>query len=176
MRASIGEYLIRDWSCDDAAAIAKYANNRHIATQLRDGFPHPYRRSDADAFLARAMKQDPPTMFAIATDAEAIGSIGLLPGQDVHRLSAELGYWLAEPFWNRGIMTMAVIQIVDYAFAALQLNRVYAEPYATNPASARVLEKAGFLREGVLRANVIKDGEVLDQFLFAKVREGITDA
>jgi len=174
MRTSIGEYQIRDWRRDDAGAIAKYANNQNIAMQLRDGFPYPYQRSDAEAFLAGVMQQDPPTMFAIATDAEAVGSIGLMPGHDVHRLSAELGYWLAEPFWNRGIMTMAVTHIVDYAFAALQLNRVYAEPYLTNPASARVLEKAGFVREGILRANVIKDGRVLDQFLYARVRKGIT--
>ncbi len=174
MKTSIGEYLIRDWQSHDAEAIAKYANNRNMAIQLRDGFPYPYERSDAEAFLARVMQTNPRTVFAIATETEAIGSIGLMLGKDVHRLSAELGYWLAEPFWNRGIMTMAVTHVVNYAFAELQLNRVYAEPYATNAASARVLEKAGFVREAVLRANVIKGGRVLDQLLYAKVRKGIT--
>jgi [ribosomal protein S5]-alanine N-acetyltransferase len=173
MHATIGDYLIRDWTNDDAEAIVKYADNRKIAMNLRDGFPHPYRRADAEDFLGRVMQLDPRTVFAIAMQSEAIGGIGLMPGQDVHRLTAELGYWLAEPYWNRGIMTRAVIQIVDFAFTQLRLNRVFAEPYVTNLASARVLEKADFVREGVLRANVIKYGQVLDQFLYARVRSGL---
>lgn len=173
MKAQIGNYFVRDWTPDDVEAVAKYANNPRIATQLRDGFPHPYELSDAEEFLSRVLKRDSPSVFAIATEEEAIGSIGLLLGKDVHRLSAELGYWLAEPFWNQGIMTMAVTHVVNYGFTVLQLNRIYAGPYATNPASARVLEKSGFVREGVLRASVIKQGRVLDQILYAKVRQGI---
>jgi len=112
---------------------------------------------------------DPRTVFAIASPTEAIGSIGLMLGADVHRFTAELGYWLAEPFWGQGIMTRAVQAMVEFAFAELKLHRVRAEPYAANPASARVLEKAGFLLEGRLRASACKEGRVLDQLLYARV-------
>jgi RimJ/RimL family protein N-acetyltransferase len=115
------------------------------------------------------MESDPITVFAIATPSEAIGSIGLMPGKDVHRFTAEMGYWLAEPFWGKGIMTQAVKSLAAYAIVDLKLKRIFAEPYATNPASARVLEKAGFMREGILRSNAFKDGKVLDQFLYSYV-------
>ncbi|MDY0019502.1 MAG: GNAT family protein [Anaerolineae bacterium] len=173
MKIFIGDYLLRDWQRADALAITSYANNPKIAANLRDGFPHPYGPSDAEAFLARAMAMQPPTFFAIANETEAIGSIGLMLGQDVHRLTAEMGYWLAEPFWGRGIMVQAVTVVVAYAFTTLGLNRVYAEPYTSNPASARVLEKAGFQLEGILRASVLKNGKVLDQAMYARIRPGI---
>jgi RimJ/RimL family protein N-acetyltransferase len=102
MKSLIGDYLLRDWQRTDAPAITQYANNPKIAANLRDGFPHPYGPSDAEAFLARAMAMQPPTFFAIASETEAIGSIGLMLGQDVHRLTAEMGYWLAKPFWDGG--------------------------------------------------------------------------
>jgi RimJ/RimL family protein N-acetyltransferase len=164
-----GGYLIRDWRKDDAPSIARYANNRKIWLNLRDAFPNPYRLQDAENFLSRVIEAEPRTVFAIATKAEAIGSIGLMIGKDVHRYSAELGYWLAEPFWGRGIMTQAVKNITAFAFTELNVIRVFAEPYTTNPASARVLEKAGFVCEGILRANVFKDGKVLDQYLYSFV-------
>lgn len=173
MKIVIGDYLLRDWQRSDAPAITRYANNPKIAANLRDGFPYPYGPSDAEAFLTRAMAMQPPTFFAIASEMETIGSIGVMLGQDVHRLTAEMGYWLAEPFWGRGIMVMAVTALVDYAFTTLGLNRVYAEPYTSNPASARVLEKAGFECEGILRASVLKNGKVLDQAMYARIRPGI---
>ena len=116
------------------------------------------------------MQMDPRTVFAIATADEVIGCIGQMPGEDVHRFSAEMGYWLAEPFWGRGIMSEAVERFTEYAFAEFGLNRIFAEPYVGNEASARVLEKAGYVCEGVMRANVLKDGKVMDQYLYAKVR------
>jgi len=173
MNHAFGEYWIRDWCRDDAPSIARYANNRKIWINLRDAFPHPYAPKDAEAFLKRAMQRVPRTFFAIATEAEAIGSIALMPGQDVHRFTAELGYWLGEPFWGKGIMTKAVNAISEYAFEEIGLHRIFAEPYITNPASARVLEKAGFVCEGILKANAVKDGRVLDQLLYARVK-GIT--
>jgi [ribosomal protein S5]-alanine N-acetyltransferase len=153
----------------DAAAIAKYAHNRKIALNLRDAFPYPFTLQDAEAFISRALEAVPAILFAIATPSEAIGGIGLMPGEDVHRHTAEIGYWLAEPYWGRGIMTRAVKQMTTYALRELKLMRIFAEPYATNPASARVLEKAGCVREGTLRANVVKDGIILDQYIYSYV-------
>jgi len=171
MLIDIGKFGIRDWQKGDALSIAKYANNKKIWKNLRDGFPHPYHFMDAENFLSLVFSQEPRTYFAIASNKEAIGSIGLGIGKDVHRFSAELGFWLAEPFWNMGIMTKAIVRFTEFAFERFKLNRIYAEPYVTNPASARVLEKAGYILEGTLKANVYKDGRVLDQFLYAKVQE-----
>lgn len=169
MERSIGNYVLRDWRHDDAPSIAKYANNRKIWLNLRDGFPHPYSRQDAEEFIGRALQSAPATLFAIATHDEAIGSIGLMLGKDVHRFSAELGYWLAEPFWGRGIMTRAVRYVTAYAIESLGLHRVYAEPYACNTASVKVLEKAGFVREGIMRSSAFKDETICDQFLYSYI-------
>ena len=162
--------MIRDLQVSDAPSIAKYANNRKIWANLRDVFPHPYHLTDAEEFLAQVIHNEPRVVFAVATEKEAFGTIGFILGTDVHRFTAELGYWLAEPFWNKGIMTRAVKTLSDYAFDNFLFYRIYAEPYTTNPASARVLEKGGFDREGTLRSNVFKDGRVLDQWLYAKIR------
>ena len=169
MRIDIGKYQVRHWGRQDAPAIAVYANNRKIWQNLRDAFPHPYGLQDAEDFLSLVFKQEPRTYFAIASDEEAIGSIGIGLGIDVHRYTAEMGFWLAEPFWNKGIMTQAVSRFTEYAFDKFKLHRIYAEPYVTNPASARVLEKADYKLEGTLLANVFKDGRVLDQHLYARI-------
>jgi [ribosomal protein S5]-alanine N-acetyltransferase len=168
---AIGKYMIRDWREDDAASIAQYANNRQIWINLRDAFPYPYTLEGAEAFLSKAMRMEPRTYFAIASDHEAIGSIGLMPGIDVHRFTAELGYWLAEPFQGNGIMTKAIRALSEYAFTELGFHRIFAEPYTTNAASARVLEKSGFTLEGIMRAAVFKDGRILDQYLYAKLNK-----
>ena len=167
MYREIGEYIIRDWQMEDAPSIAKYANNRKIWVNLRDAFPHPYRIQDAKSFISRVIETDPITVFAIATKSQAIGSIGLMLGKDVHRYTAEMGYWLAEPYWGKGIMSQAVKSLADYAIHDLKIHRIFAEPYSTNQASARVLEKAGFLYEGILRSSVFKDDKVLDQYLYS---------
>ena len=166
---SYGE--IRPWRGQDTEALVKYANNRNIWLNLRDGFPHPYTHESARAFLAVVGRQNPMTVFALATPHEAIGSIGLGLNKDVHRLTAEMGYWLAEPFWGKGIMTETVAKFAAYAFEQFGLVRIYAEPYAYNPASCRVLENAGFSLEGRMRCNVIKDGQIVDQDLYAKIRD-----
>ena len=169
MHLEIGDYFLRDWQLQDASSIAKYADNRKIWRNLRDGFPHPYRIQDAEIFIERVNQASPRTVFAIATEAEAIGSIGLMLGEDVHRFTAEMGYWLAEPFWGKGIMTQAVRSLTKWAFGELKLHRISAEPYAPNRASHRVLEKAGFIREGILRSNAFKDGKILDQYLYSRI-------
>jgi len=162
--------MIRSWKKEDALSISKYANNRKIWINLRDGFPHPYSLDDAEKFIAKAGEKKPETFFVIASTKEAIGSIGFGLGEDVHRYTAELGYWLAEPYWNRGIITEAIGIAIEYAFEKFELVRIYAEPYATNPASSKVLEKCGFQYEGRLKANVYKDGKVLDQLMYSKTK------
>jgi len=174
MRIEFGEYMIRDWVDEDASSLARYANNRKIAMWLRDRFPSPYRPADAKAFLARVSRQNPRTVFAIATQHEAIGGIGLEFRDDVHRFTAELGYWLGEPFWSRGIMTEAIRLFTPWAFENFEVHCIYATVFEGNAASARVLEKAGFAREGRLPASVFKNGRVLDQLLYARIKEGVT--
>jgi RimJ/RimL family protein N-acetyltransferase len=167
--ASFGS--IRPWAAEDAPALLKYANNRKIWLNLRDSFPFPYTAENADDFLASVARQEPTTFFAIATTTEAIGSIALTINQDVHRFSAEIGYWLAEPYWRRGIMTEAVDAICEYTFDRFGVVRVYAEPYARNTNSCNVLVKAGFSLEGRLRSSVFKDGQWLDQLIYARVSQ-----
>jgi len=173
VRIEFGDYAIRDWVKGDARAIAKHANNRNIAMWLRDGFPCPYVLSDAQAFLSVVSRQDVRTAFAIATAEEVIGGIGLEFGRDVHRFTAELGYWLGEPFWGRGIMTDAVRHFTAWAFETFEVYRIHAAVFDGNAASVRVLEKAGFQCEGRLRASVFKNGRILDQLLYAKMKEGL---
>lgn len=171
MELKLQSCVIRYWSSNDAVALQRHANNRKIWINLRDVFPHPYTLDDARTFLRHVMNEKPVTTFAIVVPGEAIGCIGLQMGRDIHSKTAELGYWLGEPFWNRGIMSEAVAALARWAFGAFALERIYAEPFANNPGSARVLEKAGFVCEGRLRASVFKDGQRLDSFLYARVRD-----
>ena len=165
--------LIRSWASSDAEALASYANNRRVWINMRDGFPYPYTRKDAGSFLEMVSHQEPVTFCAIATPQEAIGGIGISINKDVHRLTAELGYWLAEPYWGKGFMTEAVGKFCDYAFECFGLVRIYAEPYANNQGSVRVLEKAGFTLEGRMQCSVIKDGKIGDQLLYAKIKPAL---
>jgi [ribosomal protein S5]-alanine N-acetyltransferase len=167
MRADLGVCVVRAWRPDDGPSLARHADNRRIWTQLRDRFPHPYRLRDANAFLAKACDQDPVTHFAIEVDGEAAGGVGLQLHEDVERVSAEIGYWLGEAHWGRGIVTTALREVTWHALATLGLTRVFALPFATNVASVRVLEKAGFALEGRLRRSAIKEGVVVDQLLYS---------
>jgi len=171
MELKLEHCTIRNWRLDDAESLARHANNRKVSLTLRDRFPHPYTIEDARNFLERAtIDQGSEKVFCIEIDGAAVGGIGMKPGEDVYRLSAEFGYWLSEEFWGQGIMSEVVPAFVDYCFANFPLNRMFASAYANNPASARVLEKAGFVFEGRLRNNVIKDGQILDSLLYAKTK------
>lgn len=170
MQLTLARLGVRSLRLDDAARLAKFANNREIWRNLRDRFPHPYARKDADEYLARALGREPQLNFAITLNDEFIGSIGIIPGEDIYRRSAEFGYWLGEPYWGGGYATEAVRGFTDWAFGAFDLVRLYAMVFVYNPASARVLEKAGFTREATSRAAAIKDGQVWDEWLYAKVR------
>ena len=171
MQIEFGQWQMRSFHPEDAPALAKYGNNRAVWRNIWDQHPYPYTIADAEEWIAYAMQQDPETIFAIASADEAVGCIGMLPQGDVARLSAEVGYWLGEPFWNRGITTAALRELTEYAFNELDLVRLYATVMEWNPASARVLEKAGYAYEGLLRKSAIKDGRIIDQWLYAIVRE-----
>ena len=166
-----GEWQVRNWRLSDEAALVKYANNRRISINLRDTFPYPYTADDARYWINFSRAQDPQLNFAIASETEAIGGIGLWLFDDVFRRSAEIGYWVAEPFWGRGIATLAVGAVTDYAFASFDLVRVFAEVFEWNPASARVLEKAGYTYEGRFRRSVTKDGKTMDRLVYAIIKD-----
>lgn len=163
---------MRSWREDDAFSIVPYADNRKVWRNLRDAFPHPYTLADARSFIGSALERRPETFYAIAVGGRAVGGIGFTLGTDVERISAEIGYWLGEPFWGQGITTEALEAVTQHALDAHGLLRVFAVPYAWNEASFRVLEKAGYLREARLRRSAIKDGQVVDQLLYAYVVEG----
>jgi RimJ/RimL family protein N-acetyltransferase len=160
---------VRSWRMGDADALARHANNRKIWLNLRDAFPHPYTIHDARNFIKALRNRTPETTFAIAVNGEAAGSVGFVLRPDVERVSAEIGYWLAEPFWGRGIVTEALAAVTDYAIATHKLTRIYALPFAWNTASCRVLEKAGYVLEARLRRSAIKNGLITDQMQYAFV-------
>lgn len=171
MKIDIGDGLIiRSFETADAEDVVKYADNRNVSLGLRDLFPYPYTLKDAHNWLEHAMNQDPECNFAIASAEEVIGGIGvgLWPGE--RRISGEVGYWLGEPFWGRGIATRAVLAFTEYVFETFDLVRTYGEVYASNPASARVLEKAGYSLAGHFHNAIIKEGKIHDLFVYEKLR------
>lgn len=172
MRLELRTCVVRSWEATDVASLVAQANNRRIWENLRDRFPHPYRRADGQAFIRQARSVRPETFFAIEVDGEAAGGIGFVVQPDVERVSAEIGYWLGEPFWGRGVCTEALVSVTSHAIRAHGLTRVFALPFAHNAASCRVLEKAGFVVEGRLRRSAIKDGRIVDQVLYAFVPDG----
>jgi [ribosomal protein S5]-alanine N-acetyltransferase len=170
MRLDLGDCVIREYEAADADALVRYANERRIWLNLRDRFPHPYTAVSAARWLEQVALEQPTVSFAIATPKELIGGIGVVLGIDVFRETAEIGYWLGVPFWNRGIATRAVRVFTAWSFERYGLRRIYAGVFETNFASARVLEKCGYVCEGRLRKSIIKDGRVLDELLYAIVR------
>jgi len=170
VQLDIGDgFRIRSFAPDDVCALIRYADNRNVWLGLRDRFPHPYTAADAAAWLAALQRQEPETHFAIASAMELVGGIGLELQEDVHRHAAEIGYWLGEPFWGRGIATRAVQTLTGWAFGRFSLVRIYARVFSSNPASARVLEKCGYEAEGRCRLAVRKDGRWLDELIYARV-------
>jgi RimJ/RimL family protein N-acetyltransferase len=171
MQLQAGPAWVREWRIEDAVELPRQANDRRIWLNLRDAFPHPYGREDAEGFLAVALDMQPQTFFAIECDGRIMGGIGYVLRTDVERVAAEIGYWLGVQYWGRGIATAAVRAVTQHAFTAHpELTRLFAVPFASNPASARVLEKAGYTLEGKLRCSAIKDGQVLDQWMYAYLR------
>ena len=171
MLLTLNTCAVRSWRTSDAESLLRHANNRNIWLNLRDAFPHPYTKHDARAYIRSVRDRSPETTFAIAVDDEAVGSIGFVLRTDVERVSAEIGYWLAEPFWGRGITSEALAALTRYAIDTHRLTRIYALPFAWNLASCRVLEKAGYVLEARLRRSAIKDGQVTDQMQYAYITE-----
>ena len=163
-------YRIRSYRAGDAAALVAHADNRNVSRNLRDRFPYPYTPKEADRWLKHVAAQEPETSFAIATAEELIGGIGIELGEDIHRRAGEIGFWLGEPFWGRGIVSSAVVAFTPWAFERFDLLRIWAGVFESNPASARVLEKAGYSFEGRHRAAVVKEGRSLDELIYARVR------
>jgi RimJ/RimL family protein N-acetyltransferase len=156
---------------DDLDSLVEYANNFKIAKNLTDMFPHPYTDVDGVNFIKNATLQVPPNILAIEIDGRASGGIGIHPQSDIHRINVELGYWLAEPYWGHGIMTRAIVEMVDYAFKNWDIERIFARPFGTNIASQRVLEKAGFQLEARFEKTLIKNGKLLDEIFYAVRRK-----
>ena len=169
MEIPIDPWKLRPWQPEDVAALVKYANNYAIWRNLGDRFPHPYTANDAEEWVQLSMGREPAINLAIATTDEAIGGIGIRLQGDVHFRSGEVGYWLGEPFWGQGIATKALRAFSEYAFANFDLVRLYALVFEWNPASTRVLEKAGFSFEARMRKSATKDGTTIDEFLYALV-------
>jgi ribosomal-protein-alanine N-acetyltransferase len=164
-------FSLRPWTMNDLDSLVKYANNASIAKNMTDQFPHPYRKYNGEDFINYATALPPVHIFAIDVNGEAIGGIGIHPQSDVQRKNAELGYWLGEPFWNKGIITKAIPQVVDFAFKTYDIDRVYARPFGTNSASKKVLEKTGFKLEAYLKNTLFKNGEYEDELIYAVRRE-----
>lgn len=171
MELKLERCTLRPWRPGDEASLVRHANNRRVWINMRDRFPHPYTAADARIWLGRAAADPRLQSFAIDVDGEAVGGIGIELGTDVARRSAEIGYWLGEPFWGRGIATEAVRAVTAWAFATHDLTRLHAEVFEWNPASRRVLEKAGYACEGRRRRAIFKDGRVIDALAYAIVRE-----
>lgn len=159
--------VVRSYRQGDEASLARHANNRNVWINLRDRFPHPYTLADAERWIAFATGRGPETHFAIAVNDEVVGGIGLELKTDVDRRSAEIGYWLGEAYWGKGISTAAVKAVTAHAFATFDVVRLYAGIYAWNAASMRVLEKAGYGCEARLQKAATKDGKTIDAYLYA---------
>ncbi len=167
-----GPCLLRPWRRSDRAALLQYADDRRVWRNLRDHFPHPYTAHDADEWLAHAADEPTPEgTWAVEVDGVAAGTVSLHRGRADEGCGAEIGYWIGEPFWGRGIATAAVRAATEAALAEPGLYRVFAAVFAWNPASMRVLEKAGYLREGVMVRATFKDGVLVDRVLYARTRD-----
>ncbi len=162
---------IREWRSGDAKSLTALLNNKKILDNLRDGLPFPYTERDALKYIDAMLGADKNSVFAFAIECggEVVGSIGIFRQQNIHSKTAELGYYIGERFWNKGIATATVNQACDFVFKKTDIMRIFAEPFARNLASCRVLEKAGFVYEGTLRANAVKNGVVEDMNMYAKI-------
>ena len=166
---------IRKWELSDAKDLAAALSNNKVQDNLRDGLPYPYTEQDGKEFISAMLSADENETFAfsITVDDMVIGSIGIFRQGNIHRQTAELGYYIAEEYWGKGIMTEAVKQICEYVFGNSDIIRIYAEPFAYNIASCRVLEKAGFQYEGTLRSNAVKNDKVIDMKMYSLLRTEI---
>jgi len=163
--------ILRPWHPDDATALVKHANNPRIASNLRDGFPYPYTLRDAKLWLDMAGDNKKDVILAIEVEGEASGGIGLHGHKDVYRYNGEIGYWLSERYWGKGIMSEAVAAMVNHAFTKTSWLRLFACIFENNPASMKVLEKNGFKLESIHRKALMKEGKLMDEHLYAILKD-----
>ena len=164
--------VLRKWRMSDAKDLAKTLNNEKILNNLRDGLPFPYTEQDAYNYIVSMLSSDENSTFAYAITKNdiAIGSIAAFRQNNIHRQTAEIGYYLSEEYWGRGIMTQAIRRLCDILFETTDIIRIYAEPFAYNTPSRRALEKAGFRYEGTMKNNAVKNGKILDMTLYSITR------
>ena len=162
-----GKYVVRDWARSDKESLLRYANNRNVWRNLTHRFPHPYTAEDAEGWFSSLESVPEATHWAIEVDGHAAGGVGVMLREGVHAKSAGFGYWLGEPYWGRGIMTEVVGKVVPFVVSHFRLVRLESPVFAWNPASMRVLEKCGFVCEGVARASLYKEGQIIDQMVYA---------
>jgi RimJ/RimL family protein N-acetyltransferase len=163
----LGDIVLRNWQKKDIRSLAKHANNKKIWDNLRDEFPYPYTELAAKQWIDIANENVPLTNFAIVFKGTAIGGIGIIEKTDVFRKNAEIGYWLGEKYWNRGIATKALKAMLYYTFENFNIHRIYAHVFETNIASKAVLKKCGFKLEACLKKSVIKNNEVQDCYIYS---------
>lgn len=167
------ECKIRAWRLEDVNNLAEALNNKKIQDNLRDGISYPYKVEDAKDFITAMLKGDKDItyVFAITIEDKAVGSIGVFRKDNIHFKTGEMGYYIAEPYWGKGIGTSAVKQVCKYIFENTDIIRIFAEPFSYNLGSCRILEKSGFVYEGTLRNNAVKNGVVLDMKMYSIIKE-----
>lgn len=163
-------YKLRKFKKTDVDHLVKHANNYNVAKFLTNEFPHPYYKEDAESFISYISNDNPTKVFAIEIEGEAVGAIAITPQTEVNSKNGELGYWIAEKYWNNGIITSAIEKIVDYGFKTFDINRIYATPFIENKASQRVLIKSGFKLESNSIITITKNNEAYDVFVFSKAK------
>lgn len=166
---------IRPWVIEDAENLSIILDNKKIQKNLRDGLPFPYTVADAKNYISWVLDAEKGShyVFAVVSENMVVGNIGVLRGENIHRFTAEMGYYIAESYWNKGIGTKAIEEICRFVFENTDIIRIFAQPFANNIASCRILEKAGFTYEGLLRNNAVKDGEVLDMKSYARIKSRV---
>lgn len=160
-------FSLRPWSINDLECLVKFANNKNIAKNMTNKFPYPYTKENGKQFIDYAIKSNTSYIQAIIINDEAAGGIGLHFQEDIYCKNAELGYWLAEPYWGNGIIPQAISQIVNEGFKRFDITRIYAKPFGTNYSSQKVLEKAGFKCEAHFKKTLFKNGEYIDELVYA---------
>jgi len=163
--------VLKPYSLSDAEDLTRIANNEKISGNMRDLFPQPYSLQDAENYIKLRLEDKIQSIFAIIYNGELVGSIGLHLQQDVYRLSAELGYFIGEKYWNKGIATKSIALITEFGFESLHLTRIFAGVFEHNKASMRVLEKNNYTLEGIKRKAIIKNNILMDEYFYAKINE-----
>jgi RimJ/RimL family protein N-acetyltransferase len=163
----LGNITLRNWQENDIKSLSRNANNKKIWDMLRDEFPFPYTELAAKQWISIANKNYPATNFAIVYKGAAIGGIGVEIQSDVYRQNAEIGYWLGEKYWNKGIATKALKAMTDYAFDTFGITRIFAHVFESNIASIRVLHKCGFSEEACLKKSIIKNNKIQDCYIYS---------